>query len=224
MTKKKPPPERLRPKTDDAELALAEACKLLGCGDDPSKLCGADRVRVGMVAGLMAAVDAATESLLAGNSSAGDIGRLTSSVDALIRLLPKAATEPAQTREDPRKALLDLILTMRDRDADAFEGYDGKVKQVEVLQAEIAQLRAQLAGKTPEDSDVPTVVERVPAPAPAAKVVPLPRAAAPAAKASPSYDYDRERGWRDHVQPDGSISPTPFGGGRKWWGPVNAAR
>ena len=226
MTKKKPPPERLRPKTDDAELALAEACKLLGCGGDPSKLCGADRVRVGMVAGLMAAVDAATESLLAGNSSAGDIGRLTSSVDALIRLLPKAATEPAQTREDPRKALLDLILTMRERDADAFEGYDGKVKQVEALQAEVAQLRAQLAGQAPEDSDVPTVVERVPAPAPAAKVVPLPRAAAPApaAKASPSYDYDRERGWRDHVQPDGSISPTPFGGGRKWWGPVNAAR
>jgi len=222
MTKKKPPPEKPRPKTDDAEWAHAEASALLGLGGDPSKLCGADRVRVGMVAGLMAAVDAATESLLAGNSSAGDIGRLTSSVDALIRLLPKAATEPAQTREDPRKALLDLILTMRDRDADAFEGYDGKVKQVEVLQAEIAQLRAQLAGKTPEDSDVPTVVERVPAPAPAAKVVPLPRAAAPApaAKASPSYDYDRERGWRDHVQPDGSISPTPFGGGRKWWGPV----
>jgi hypothetical protein len=223
MTKKKPPPERLRPKTDDAELALAEACKLLGCGGDPSKLCGADRVRVGMVAGLMAAVDAATESLLAGNSSAGDIGRLTSSVDALIRLLPKAATEPAQTREDPRKALLDLILTMRDRDADAFEGYDGKVKQVEVLQAEIAQLRAQLAGKTPEDSDVPTVVERVPAPAPAANVVPLskPRAAAPApaAPAAPSYDYDRERGWRDHVLPDGSISPTPMSRG-KYWGPV----
>jgi hypothetical protein len=128
MTKKKPPPERLRPKTDDAELALAEACKLLGFGGDPSKLCGADRVRVGMVAGLMAAVDAATESLLAGNSSAGDIGRLTSSVDALIRLLPKAATEAPSHREDPRKALLKIIMTMRERDADAFEGYDGKVK------------------------------------------------------------------------------------------------
>ncbi len=224
MTKKKPPPERLRPKTDDAELALAEACKLLGCGGDPSKLCGADRVRVGMVAGLMAAVDAATESLLAGNSSAGDIGRLTSSVDALIRLLPKAATEAPSHREDPRKALLEIIMTMRERDADAFEGYDGKVKQVEALQAEVAQLRAQLAGKPPEDSDVPTVVERVPAPAPAAKVAPLERRTPPPTSASappaPSYDYDRERGWRDHVQPDGSISPTPFGGGRIWWGPV----
>jgi hypothetical protein len=153
-----------------------------------------------------------------------DMGRMLTASEALARLLPPAvlATPPAEPREDPRKALLEMILQMRDRDADAFEGYDGKVKQVEVLQAEIAQLRAQLAGKTPEDSDVPTVVERVPAPAPAAKVVPLPRAAAPApaAKASPSYDYDRERGWRDHVQPDGSISPTPFGGGRKWWGPV----
>jgi len=157
-----------------------------------------------------------------------DMGRMLTASEALARLLPPAvlATPPAEPREDPRKALLELVLQMRERDADGFEGYDGKVKQVEVLQAEIAQLRAQLAGKTPEDSDVPTVVERVPAPAPAAKVVPLPRAAAPApaAKASPSYDYDRERGWRDHVQPDGSISPTPFGGGRKWWGPVNAAR
>ena len=153
-----------------------------------------------------------------------DMARMLTASEALASLLPPAvlATPPAEPREDPRKALLELVLQMRERDADGFEGYDGKVKQVEVLQAEIAQLRAQLAGKTPEDSDVPTVVERVPAPAPAAKVVPLPRAAAPApaAKASPSYDYDRERGWRDHVQPDGSISPTPFGGGRKWWGPV----
>jgi hypothetical protein len=220
MTKKKPPPERLRPKTDDAELALAEACKLLGCGGDPSKLCGADRVRVGMVAGLMAAVDAATESLLAGNSGAGDIGRLTSSVDALIRLLPKAATEPAQTREDPRKALLDLILTMRERDEIADRAEEPSLRErIAALEAENAQLRAQLAGKALEDSDVPTLVERVPA----ANVVPLPKpraaAPAPAAPAAPAYDYDVERGWRDHVLPDGSISPTPMSRGR-YWGPV----
>jgi hypothetical protein len=35
-----------------------------------------------------------------------------------------------------------------------------------------------------------------------------------------NYDYDRERGWRDYVLPDGQISSTPFGGGRRWWGPV----
>jgi hypothetical protein len=215
MTKKQPPPERLRPKTDDAELALAEACQLLGLGGDSSKLCGADRVRVGMVAGLMAAVDAATANLIGGDSSAGDIGRLTSSVDALIRLLPVAAAQPEARRSDPRKALFELIMQMRERDGVPDAGTTQAT--INAQAAEIAQLKAQLAGQAPEDSDV--VVE----PAPAANVVPLskPRAAAPAtpAKASPSYDYDRERGWRDHVQPDGSISPTPMSGTR-WWGPV----
>ena len=215
MTKKKPPPERLRPKTDDAELALAEACKLLGCGDDPSKLCGADRVRVGMVAGLMAAVDAATESLLAGNSSAGDIGRLTSSVDALIRLLPKAATEAPTHRADPRKALLAIILQMRERGEIADRAEEpGLRERIAALEAENKRLRAGAApGAAP--------VEAVPA-APA-NVVPMkppaPAAPAPAAPAAPAYDYDRERGWRDHVLPDSSISPTPMSGG-KWWGPV----
>jgi hypothetical protein len=233
MTKKKPPPERLRPKTDDAELALAEACKLLGCGGDPSKLCGADRVRVGMVAGLMAAVDAATESLLAGNSSAGDIGRLTSSVDALIRLLPKAATEPAQTREDPRKALLDLILTMRDRDEIADRAEEPSLREeIAALRTENEMLRraARAAGAsvTPPEADVVPPGELGefyvggPKPGPDDHLAPprTPRVIEGEAMPAPSYDYDRERGWRDHVQPDGSISPTPFGGGRKWWGPV----
>jgi hypothetical protein len=195
---------------------------LLGFGNNPDRLCASDRLKVDLVSTLRLVIDHAGAVALEGGTA--DIGRLVGAVEQLTKLLPKAATEAPSHREDPREALLKIIMTMRERDADAFEGYDGKVKQVEALQAEVAQLRAQLAGKAPEDSDVPTVVERVPAPA--AKVVPLPRAAAPApaAKASPSYDYDRERGWRDHVQPDGSISPTPSGGGRKWWGPVNAAR
>ena len=142
-----------------------------------------------------------------------DMNRMLTASEALSRLLPPAvlASPPAERREDPRKALLALIMQMRDRDGIPDEGTTQAT--INAQAAEIAQLRAQLAGQAPEDSDVPTVVERVPAPAPAAKVVPLPRAAAPApaAKASPSYDYDRERGWRDHVQPDGSISPTPFG-------------
>ena len=207
------------PESNDLVKARQEAAALLGL--DPARpMCPADSLRVDLVSTLRLVIDAAGETVLEGGSA--DIGRLVGAVEQLTKLLPKAATEAPSHREDPREALLKIIMTMRERDADAFEGYDGKVKQVEALQAEVAQLRAQLAGKAPEDSDVPTVVERVPAPAPAAKVVPLPRAAAPApaAKASPSYDYDRERGWRDHVQPDGSISPTPFGGGRKWWGPV----
>ena len=224
MTRRKKPTEH-RParRTDDAEQSAREACELLGLGNEPSRLCPADRLRVDMVSTLRLVIDHAGEAAMEGGSA--DVGRLVTAVEQLTRLLPKAATEAPSHREDPRKALLKIIMTMRERDADAFEGYDGKVKQVEALQAEVEQLRAQLAGKTSEHSDVPTMVKRVPAPV-GGNVVPLPRAAAPApaAKASPSYDYDRERGWRDHVQPDGSISPTPFGGGRKWWGPVNAAR
>ena len=62
------------------------------------------------------------------------------------------------------------------------------------------------AGPTPaesEHSDLPLVVARVLAPA--ANVVPLPRPNPPAAPAAPQYNYNRERGWRDHVLPDGSI-------------------
>jgi hypothetical protein len=198
MTKKKPPPEKPRPKTDDAELALAEASALLGFGGDPSKLCGADRVRVGMVAGLMAAVDAATESLLAGNSSAGDIGRLTSTVDALIRLLPKAM-EPVQSRPDPREQMWQTYKAMRARGAAAGQGYDGLVLENERLRAEVAELK-DLAGETSEHPDVPVMVERVPAAG--GNVVPMPRPNPPAV---PAYDYNTQRGWRDHVLPDGSI-------------------
>jgi hypothetical protein len=156
MTKKKPPPERLRPKIDDAELALTEASKLLGFGGgDPSKLCGADRIRVGMVAGLMAAVDAATESLLAGNSSAGDIGRLTSSVDALVRLLPKAATEPAQSHgPDPREQMWQTYKATRERAAQAGQGYDGLQRENEKLRAEVAALKAGGGIITPTEADV----------------------------------------------------------------------
>jgi hypothetical protein len=80
---------------------------------------------------------------------------------------------------------------------------DGLRAEVEALDAEVADLQARLAGKTSEHSDVPTMVERVPAAG--GNVVPLPRPNPPAAPAAPQYNYNRERGWRDHVPPDGSI-------------------
>jgi hypothetical protein len=204
MTRRKPRPTEGEPArhTDDAERSAREACELLGLGNEPGRLCPADRLRVDMVSTLRLVIDHAGEAVLEGG--AADLTRLVGAVDHLTRLLPKAATEAPSHREDPRKALLKIIMTMRERDADAFEGYDGKVKQVEALQAEVEQLRAQLAGKTSEHSDVPTMVERVPAPV-GGNVVPLPRPNPPAAPAAPQYNYNRERGWRDHVLPDGSI-------------------
>jgi hypothetical protein len=186
---------------DDLAKSRAEAAALLGL-DVARPLCPADSLRIDLVSTLRLVIDAAGESVLEGRGA--DITRLVGAVEQLTKLLPKAATEAPSHREDPRKALLKIIMTMRERDADAFEGYDGKVKQVEALQAEVEQLRAQLAGKTSEHSDVPTMVERVPAPV-GGNVVPLPRPNPPAAPAAPQYNYNRERGWRDHVLPDGSI-------------------
>jgi hypothetical protein len=206
---------------DDRVQARCEAAALLGV--DIEHLSAADGLRVDMISALRLVIDHEQAAVLDG--AAADLGKLNVAVASLIALLPNRELPSSPShREDPRARLLELILQMRERDGVPDEGttqatIDEQAAEIEQLRAEVAALKAGGAGK-PEDSDVPTVVERVPAPA--AKVVPLPRAAAPApaAKASPSYDYDRERGWRDHVQPDGSISPTPFGGGRKWWGPV----
>jgi hypothetical protein len=212
MTKKQPPPEKPRPKTDDADQALAEASALLGFGGDLSKLCGADRVRVGMVAGLTAAVDAATEGLLAGNSTPGDIGRLTSSVDALVRLLPKAVTEaPSQLTEHQRReaAIAPVIAFVRRLH-----------EQIATLSEENVQLRVQLRtalASAPAPGAAP--VEAAPA-APADNVVALKPAAAPAPAApGASYDYNANQDWKSYVNSDGTIRSTPRGGGHDW-GPV----
>jgi hypothetical protein len=41
----------------------------------------------------------------------------------------------------------------------------------------------------------------------------------PPPAAAPAYDYSREQGWKDYVEPDGTIRTTPRGRGH-YWGPV----
>jgi hypothetical protein len=199
MTKRKPTTERRRP-ADDAERSAVEACQLLGFGNNPNRLCASDRLKVDLVSTLRLVIDHAGQVALEGGTA--DIGRLVGAVEQLTKLLPKAATEPAPSRDDPnswRSQMWETYQAMRARGAAAGQGYDGLVLENERLRAEVAALKAGGAGK-PVDDDVPTMVERVPAPA--ANVVPLSRPNPPAV---PAYDYNTQRGWRDHVLPDGSI-------------------
>jgi hypothetical protein len=201
------------PESNDLAKTRREAVVLLGL--DPARpMCPADSLRVHLVSTLRLVIDAAGETVLEGGTA--DIGRLVGAVEQLTKLLPKAATAPVQPRDRWRSEMLAAYFATRERAAQAGQGLDGLQRENERLRAEVEQLKA-LAGKTSQHSDIPTVVARVPVAA--GNVVPLaPRSPPPA---TPQYDYDTERGWRDHVLPDGTITSTPFGGGsRKYWGPV----
>ena len=214
MTKHKPKPAESRPArhTDDAERSAREACELLGLGNEPGRLCPADRLRVDLVSTLRLVIDHAGEAVLAGG--AADLTRLVGAVDHLTKLLPKAATEPVSHRADPRKALLEMILQMRDRDEIADTAAEPSLRsRIAELEAENAKLRAA-ARAAPGAAPV----EAAPAAA-ANNVVSLPRAPAPAAPAAPAYNYDASNEWKAFVNSDGSIRSTPRGSGHDW-GPV----
>jgi hypothetical protein len=187
------------PESNDLAKAHREAAALLGL-DPAHPLCPADGLRVDLVSTLRLVIDAAGETVLEGGSV--DLSRLVNAVETLIRLLPgRELPQPAREhdRNDPQRLLFEMYMAARRRGGVSDEGkiVDGLRDEVEALQAEVAELKAGLAG----NSDILTVVERVPAFA-AGNVVPLQRPSPPAA---PAYDYDRQRGWRDHVLPDGSI-------------------
>jgi hypothetical protein len=104
-------------------------------------LCPADSLRIDLVSTLRLVIDAAGESVLEGRGA--DVTRLVSAVEQLTRLLPKAATEaPEHHREDPRAALLALILQQRAREGIGAEGVDARDDEIARLQAENAQLRS----------------------------------------------------------------------------------
>ena len=209
--------------TNDVLKARVEAAELLGFGDDPQRLCVADRLRVDLVVSLRAAIDHASASLLDDGSNSSDLARLVNAVEHLTKLLPERQLATPSQRDDPRQVMWEIYKQMRERGEiglKALPPEGGHQHRINELEAENERLKARLAGETSEHSDVPTVVERVPTPA--GNVVPLarnPSPAPPAAPAAPAYDYNVERGWRDHVLPDGTITPTPMSRGR-WWGPV----
>jgi hypothetical protein len=230
-------------RSDDLLRSRQEAALLLRL--DPQNLSASDALRCDLIATLRLSIDSAQADALEGR--AADLGRLIVATESLVKLLPSEPPKPEANRPDPRVVLWNIIKEGRDRLAEGYEGYDGKCRMIEALQAEVATLRAQLvgAGLAPALPDVTgrqddTSVNLKTAIDPTDEVVPpgeylgVPPMRGPDdppprsttviegkanPPAAPAYDYNREQGWRDYVEPDGSIRSTPRGRGH-YWGPV----
>jgi hypothetical protein len=212
-------------RSDDLLQARRESAELIGL--DVEHLSPADTLRCDMISALRIVIDSEQANVVDGGRA--DLGRLVVATEQLIKLLPeRQLAAPESQRDDPRRVMFEIYKQMRERgelSLKALPPEGGHQHRIDELEAENERLKAQLAGGlAPVPPDVPMVVERMPAPV-GGNVVPLPRSnppaasAAPQSSAAPQYDYDRERGWRDHVLPDGTITPTPMSRGR-WWGPV----
>jgi hypothetical protein len=224
---------------DDGSQARREAAALLGV--DIDHMSPADGLRVDMISALRLVVDAEQASILSGGSA--DLGKLNVAVQSLIALLPgRALPEPESSREaDPRTTMWLIYKQMRERGELPLRGElpgtdEGLQAKIDEQAAEIERLRARL-GLAPVPLDVPTSDITPPGeigsdcyagirPGPDDPKPPVTiegkaakRPKPSAAPAEPAYDYNTNQSWRDHVLPDGTITPTPMSRGR-WWGPV----
>jgi hypothetical protein len=126
------------PRSDDRSQARREAASLLGV--DIDHLSAADGLRVDMISALRLVIDHEQAAVLDG--AAADLGKLNVAVASLIALLPnRELPSSVSHREDPRAALLKLILEQRERDGVPDEGI-GRDGEFAALKAEIEQLRA----------------------------------------------------------------------------------
>jgi hypothetical protein len=129
-------------RSDDLLRSREEAALLLRL--DPQNLSPADELKCDLIATLRLSIDSAQADALEGR--AADLGRLIVATESLVKLLPSEPPKPEANRPDPRVVLWNIIKEGRDRLAEGYEGYDGKCKQIEALQIEVAALKAQLVG------------------------------------------------------------------------------
>jgi hypothetical protein len=225
-------------RSDDLQQSRREAALLLRL--DPENLSPSDSLRCDLISALRLSIDSAQADALEGR--AADLGRLIVATESLVKLLPSDPPKPEANRGDPRVEMFRIYMEMRERGEVPPEGWHQH--RINELEAENERLQARLAGgPAPTPLEVPTSDITPPAeylgvppmrgPDDPPKREPLviegkavkrpnpPAAAAPAPRpAAPAYDYNKERGWRDYVLPSGEITQTPFGGSRRWWGPV----
>jgi hypothetical protein len=225
------------PRNDDRSQARREAATLLGA--DVDHLSPVDSLRVDMISALRLVIDHEQGCVLSGGSA--DLGKLNVAVQSLIALLPgRELPAPAeQHHQDPRQVMWEIYKQMRERGELGLKALppDEGLMQAKItqLESENAQLRAALGGSsaiTPREADIvpPGEIGRECYAGPVGPDDPPPRSTRiiegravpkpPSTPAAPKYDYSKEQGWKDFVLPDGSISPRPIGGGRRWWGPV----
>jgi hypothetical protein len=186
-----------------------------------------------MISALRIVIDSEQANVVDGGRA--DLGRLVVATDQLIKLLPVHKLDAPVQREDPRQVMWEIYQQMRERGEIDLKADEGLLQaKIDEQAAEIDRLRAQLAGELPAPKNLAPAqgCESVPLEGSTATdpptsdiVPPCERAecdvdpwAAPAPRPA-GYDYHVERGWRDHVLPDGTITPTPMSRGR-WWGPV----
>jgi hypothetical protein len=207
MTKRKPPPEKPRPKTDDADAVRAEAIALLR-GDVGLT----DNLKIDLVSTLRMAIDAAHARASAGERV--DLAQLLAAEERLRSLLP------------PARPLPDTKLTEHQRHqaaiAPIIKYVRGLHEQIASLTQENVTLRA--AARTAL-APAPGAGAAPAPPAPADNVVPLSRPAAPAPAPADEDALDIRNGFDNSPEPWRDFSTDVEGNpltarGRKFWGPV----
>ena len=134
------------PRNDDRSQARREAATLLNV--DIDRMSPADGLRIDMISALRLVIDHEQGCVLSGGSA--DLGKLNVAVQSLIALLPgRELPAPESQREDPRQAMWEIYKTMRERGELSLKALPEGDSQhrIDELEAEVARLRARLAGR-----------------------------------------------------------------------------
>jgi hypothetical protein len=216
-------------KAKDAIAARAKREAAILLGVDIEHLSAADSLRVDMVSALRLVIDHEQGCVLSGGQA--DLGKLNVAVASLIALLPgRELPEPAPVDggpNDPRTIMWENYKRQRDRGADVGQGYDGLVRKVKTLEAElaskdarIAELEAALAGSVPLPPNAVKLSTRNDNPSPSANrnhgsvsadAPPPAAASAPRTVDVNALPPAEPEPWRAFVNADGSIRSQPRG-------------
>jgi hypothetical protein len=120
------------------QRARADVAAMLGY--DLDALLPEQALRLDVATSLRVLLDSQSGRLVRGESL--DARELLAASTALSQLLPSLREPPPANAPDPRAAMWAVYKRMRDRGAIHGEGYDGKVRRIAELEAEVERLKA----------------------------------------------------------------------------------